>query len=55
MVTAIVITFVVGGFLGTFFGMFVLALGVMAKQNVSDMPEVPIVTPQRQISFGVDA
>ena len=44
MAVEIAISFLVGGFVGSFFGMLVLSLGIMAKRNVSDMPEVPIAT-----------
>ncbi len=42
MAVEIAVSFLVGGFVGSFFGMLVLSLGIMAKRNVGDMPEVPI-------------
>ena len=44
MTITIVIVFLIGLFLGGFFGMLTLALGVMAKENFKEMPETPIST-----------
>ncbi len=45
MSAAIAVTFIIGGVVGTVFGMVVLSLGVVAKRNVSDIPEVPLTSP----------
>ncbi len=55
MSLAMVVIFIAGSTLGTIFGMVILALGIIAKRNVSDMPEVPIVTPNRRIYSAADA
>ena len=39
---AIAFSFLFGLFIGTFIGAVSIALGVMAKRNVDDMPETPI-------------
>ncbi len=45
MSAVLAVVFVIGGFIGSGLGMLVFALGLSAKRNVSDMPELPLSTP----------
>ncbi len=49
MVIAIVASFLFGFFVGGLMGGLAIALGVMAKRNVEDVPETPIGVTRRAI------
>jgi hypothetical protein len=49
MVLEIAFAFLCGMFVGTFVGVISMALGVIAKHNVEDVPETPIVVSHERV------